>query len=135
MGSGPQPQRPSPCLAVNLGRAHCRPHPVSLSAFLSLSSRPGRPAGPALGRSLPGGRSESSGKSPLSCVGGSKVWGAQGLSLGGVELSAQVVTTTKAPAAEHFHTRFLTSPTTSLEGERVGGMVMPYAANQGARRQ
>lgn len=41
--------------------------------------------------------------------------------------------TAKAPAAEHFHTSFLTLPTTPLEEDRVGVIVVPHAADSGVR--
>lgn len=69
------------------------------------------------------------------------MWRALGLKQGAVELSPQVTITTTAAAAaagsgvQSIVTRFLTPPTTPLEGAGVGVIVMSRVADDDAQRE
>lgn len=122
------------------------PHPVSLSAFLSRPRprpRPGPgPGSPARALQPPRwtplsnrGTGPEERRPPALWLGlrPGELWGS---TRGGVKLSPQIIitTTTRAPAAEHFHTRFLASPTAPWKRrEWAFAPVTPHAADAGVQ--
>lgn len=129
--SRPQGPQKTATMAVNLSIAHCWPHPVSLSAFLSLALWPLLPARVWWMLLSDRGAGPEEGRRPVLW------WGLRGVESSGVKPGWSGALCTgnddndKDSSCSHFHSSFITSPTTSLEGERVGVIVMSRAADEG----